>query len=234
MDRSVYIGMDPRLGADFAVCQASIESHVSAPLPNIFGLSLPMLRQSGHYTRPTEVRAGGLWDTISDAPMSTEFAISRFLVSFIASGRWALFLDSDMLVRADINELFALADPRYAVQVVKHSHSPSNGQKMDGQAQTAYPRKNWSSVYLLNLLHSANDRLTLEMVNSLPGRDLHAFCWLEDHEIGSLPEEWNWLCGHSPQSVNPKIVHYTDGSPGMSGREDQPYADEWRRFAANA
>ena len=145
------------------------------------------LRYRGIYRRPHEKRDGQLWCPISEAPMSTSFAISRFLVRWLSCGvQWALFCDwCDMLWLADPAELFALADDRYAVQVVKREHVPDEDLKMDDQAQTVYPRKNWSSLILWNLWHPANERLTLDMVNTLPGRDLHRFCWLEDAEIGS-------------------------------------------------
>ena len=71
---------------------------------------------------------------------------------------------------------------------VKHSRWTASGRR-------AYSRKNWSSVVLWNWAHPANRRLTLEMVNTLPGRDLHAFCWLDEWEIGELPVEWNYLVG---------------------------------------
>lgn len=137
-------------------------------------------------------------------------------------------MDCDVLVRRDINELFDLADPTKAVMVVKHDYRPANDTKMDGQTQSTYPRKNWSSVMLFNLGHPANRDLTVEMVNSLPGRDLHRFCWLPDHLIGELPQEWNWLVGHSDRSIDPAIVHFTEGTPSMPGHENDPYSDEWQ------
>jgi hypothetical protein len=91
---------------------------------------------------------------------------------------------------------------------------------------------------LFNCDHPSNAKLTVEMVNTLPGRDLHRFCWLEDDEIGELPIEWNWLAGHCSSDINPSIVHHTDGTPAMFGYEDAPYADEWRaelaRWASSA
>jgi hypothetical protein len=99
---------------------------------------------------------------------------------------------------------------------------------MDGQAQTRYARKNWSSVILWNVDHPANKALTIELVNSVPGRDLHRFCWLEDDLIGELHPKWNWLVGHSDPEIDPAIVHFTDGIPTMQGYEDSEYADEWR------
>jgi hypothetical protein len=101
---------------------------------------------------------------------------------------------------------------------------------MDGQKQTQYPRKNQSSVMLINCDHPANKALTIEAINTLPGRDLHRFAWLDDAEIGELPVECNYLVGVSklPDGVLPKIVHFTRGLPDMAGYENQDYAEEWR------
>lgn len=224
---SVWIGYDPREAAAFAVARSSIKRHATIPVP-VHGLVLNDLREKGLYTRPHERRGCQLWDVISDAPCATEFSNSRFLVPHLAGSGWALFMDCDMLVRGNIRELFDLCDPEKAVMVVKHNHQPPEGVKMDGQMQTRYARKNWSSVIAFNCDHPANKALTLEMVNDLPGRDLHRFCWLEDDLIGELPVEWNWLAGHSDPAVDPKIVHHTEGSPCLPGYEDAPFADEWR------
>jgi hypothetical protein len=228
MTNSVWIGYDRREADAYAVARFSLKRKALLPYP-VRGLMLDELRRAGLYTRPTEVRDGRLWDTISEAPMSTEFACSRFLVPFLAASEgWALFVDSDVLFRADVGKLFRACGPSKAVMCVKHRHEPPEGVKMDGQAQLRYARKNWSSVMAFNLSHPANKRLTLEMVNSRPGRDLHAFCWLEDNEIGDLGQEWNWLVGHSDPAIDPKIVHFTDGIPTMPGYETCAYADEWR------
>jgi lipopolysaccharide biosynthesis glycosyltransferase len=174
-------------------------------------------------------RDGKLWDNISEAPCSTEFAISRFLTPILAREGWALFMDSDILAKADVSELFELADPRYAVMCVQHQHAPSAELlKMDGQAQTLYKRKNWSSVMLFNCGHPSNVNLTVNLVNSVPGRDLHRLCWLKDEEIGDLPMSWNWLVGASDPEIAPDFVHFTSGGPWFEGYEHVPYADEWR------
>lgn len=227
MTRQVFIGFDPREVAGFAVTRSSTRRHSLAPIP-AFGLRLAELRAAGLYHRPTSIRDGRLWDDISEAPMATEFAISRFLVPHLAGNGWALFMDCDMLVRGKLDRLFDLADPDKAVMVVKHDHRPANATKMDGQLQTAYPRKNWSSVVLFNCDHKANRALTPALVNAVPGRDLHRFCWLDDAEIGDLDVSWNWLAGHSDAGVEPAIVHFTDGTPDMAGYEASPYAEEWR------
>jgi hypothetical protein len=225
---SIWIGFDPREADAFAVARNSIYRHLLLPVP-VYGLVLSELREMGLYTRAMSRKDGRLWDDISDAPMSTEFACSRFLVPRMAGSGWALFLDADMLVRTDLWPLFQSADPKFAVMVVKHNHQPPEGVKMDGQLQTRYARKNWSSVMLFNCDHPANQRLTVELINTLPGRDLHRFFWLNDDEIGELPPEYNYLVGHTENVEEPKIVHFTDGTPSMPGYEDCAYADEWRR-----
>ena len=240
MSRSVWIGYDPREAEAFSVARESLRRNASLPLP-VRGLVLDDLRAQGLYTRPTELRPSAadrpvLWDVISDAPMSTEFAISRFLVPHLARTGWALFMDCDMLVRGNICRAFDLCDPSKAVMCVKHDHQPPEGLKMDGQAQLRYARKNWSSFMIFNLEHEANKALTPAMVNALPGRDLHRFCWLEDDQIGELPAEWNFLVGHTDPAIDPKVVHFTEGGPWMDGYRNVPFADEWlamrRRWAA--
>jgi lipopolysaccharide biosynthesis glycosyltransferase len=237
MKESIWIGFDPREAAAFAVAVHSIKSRLSRRIP-IYGLVLSELQESGLYWRPTTsfINSEGhkqLVDVNSkrddyDGAMSTEFAISRFLVPKLAGGGWALFMDCDMLVRADLTRLFALKDDSKAVMCVQHNYAPIQTVKMDGQLQTKYSRKNWSSVMLFNCDHPANKALTLETVNTVPGRDLHAFCWLKDEDIGSLPMEWNWLAGEAETIDNPRIVHHTLGSPCLPGYEDAPFADEWR------
>jgi lipopolysaccharide biosynthesis glycosyltransferase len=179
-------------------------------------------------TRPIERRGNQMWCPISAAPMATEFAISRFTVPLIHSEGWALFADSDIICLANIEELFALADEKYAVMVVKHQQGKGPDTKMDQQMQTFYLRKNWSSVMLINCDHPANRRLTWKMVNSWPGRELHRFGWLEDHEIGELPKAWNWLVNVDKGRLDgAKLLHYTLGGPWLEGWQKHPYDDWW-------
>lgn len=223
----MWIGFDPREAGAYAVARNSVEKNLGRRWP-IYGIVLDDLRARQLYSRPTTRKGAQLWDDISNAPMATEFACSRFLVPHMAKTGWALFMDCDMLVRRNLDALFALCDPSKAVMVVKHQHMPEAGWKMDGQFQTRYPRKNWSSVCLFNCDHPANKALTVEMVNSAPGRDLHAFSWLPDDLIGDLPHAWNWLAGHSDPAIDPAIVHFTDGIPTMPGYETTAFAAEWQ------
>jgi hypothetical protein len=227
---SIWIGFDPREAAAFAVCRHSLKQTSTNPGVPIRGIVLSDLEQRGLYYRPTERRGEQLWDVISDAPMSTEFAVSRFLTPILAGSGLALFMDCDILARSSVMRLFDRANSQYAVMCVKHQHEPLQyAVKMDGQQQVRYARKNWSSVMLFNCDHPSNKKLTVEMVNTLPGRDLHRFCWLEDDEIGELNPRWNYLVGHSEETDEPPVlVHFTEGVPDMRGYENVEYADEYR------
>lgn len=232
MKRSIYVGWDPREETAYSIAVRSVQRHLSSFIP-IHGLLLDDLVDRGLYTRPTERRVAPsgqtiLWDVLSDAPMSTQHANARFLTKRLAGSGWALFMDGDMMARADLTEMFDGLDPSKAVYCVQHQVPQAAGQKMDGQVQTAYARKNWSSFLVFNCDHPANRALTIEMVNSLPGRDLHRLCWLEDADIGALDPAWNFLVGHTDPTIDPKVVHFTDGVPDMLGYENAPFADEWR------
>lgn len=235
MKHSIYIGWDPREAAAFAVARSTCRYHLSSPIP-IHGLVLSKLRTMGLYRREMTWHHSAadrpiMWDVISNAAQSTEHANSRFLVPHLAAFGWALFCDGDMLFRANVARLFDNLDPRFAVYCVKHNFNPVDGVKMDGQAQQQYARKNWSSFMVFNCDHTSNKCLirSTEMANTLPGRDLHRFCWLQDHEIGELDPAWNFLVGHSDPAIDPKVVHFTSGCPDMPGYENVPFADDWRK-----
>lgn len=235
---SVWIGYDIREHDAFRVAQASIARQLSAFVP-IHALVLSTLQARGLYWRRTSTRVNAsghqqLWDEVSGWWMSTEFAISRFLVPCLARTGWSLFVDCDVMARCDLMELFALADDRYAIMCVKHEHAPSSASKMDGQVQSAYPRKNWSSVVLFNCDHEANKRaLTPVEINHTPGRDLHRFRWLSDDLIGDLPPEFNHLVGEVDHDPDAKIVHWTNGGPWIPEYADAPFSDEWRAVLAS-
>lgn len=231
MDKwSIWIGYEPREADAFAVCRHSIKKHLTQPL-EVHGIVLSDLRKRGVYTRPTSFQDGQLWDSISQAPMSTEFAISRFFVPNLAGSGWAIFMDCDILVRTNLVRLFESLDTKYAVYCVKHNHKPEGIVKMDGMAQTRYARKNWSSFCVFNCSHPANKKLTYRKLNEWPGRDLHAFKWLADDEIGELDPAYNYLVGvNSLEEVpEPKCIHYTLGVPSMPGYENCEFAEEWVR-----
>ncbi len=227
LQRSIFIGWDPREAAAYAVARHSLQRRLSQPIP-VRGLLLEDVVSLGLYRRATLRRDGRLWDAISDAPMSTEHANARFLAPHLAGEGWVLFMDGDMLVLDDLAPLFDELDPAKALYCVKHQFDPPAEVKMDGQIQTRYARKNWSSFMIFNCDHAANAGLTLDLINTAPGRDLHRFCWLEDEQIGALHPRFNHLVGHSPGTRRPVVVHFTDGVPDMDGYADVAFADEWR------
>lgn len=223
LTRRVFVGWDAHEIQEHLVAVHSMRQHSSVEL-DIRRIALAELQARGLYTRPMRALDDRQWlDCISDAPMSTTHAIARFFVPYLCGYEgWAVFTDGDVLVRSDLAELFALANDTKAVMVVQHAPMPEQDLKKTGQIQTQYSRKNWSSVMLFNCGHPANQALDLKVLNGWPGRDLHAFKWLTDDQIGSLPSGWNYLVNVTRPVPTPvHLAHYTLGAP------NQPFAEEW-------
>lgn len=237
--RQIYLGWDSREPRAYEVAAASIAQRAKHQVA-IHKIKLSVMEESGRLWRRTErdnVHPHSLWDSVSAAPMSTEFALTRFMVPLMQHHGWALFADCDVVCLADIEELFQIADDRYAVMCVKHDHKPVEATKMDGQAQLAYSRKNWSSVVLWNCSHPSHRRLDVMMINTWPGDLLHRFSWLRDSEIGTLPAEWNWLVGVQAKPATPKLAHFTLGGPWLrdwKGAEHDEIWDEAERLVGPA
>jgi hypothetical protein len=210
---NVYIGYDPRESVAFYTLAHSILRQASIPV-SIAPLMQKQLK--GIYTRrrgPTE---------------STEFSLTRFLVPALSEYKgWSIYMDCDMLCRADVAELAMQIHSQEdkAVIVCKHEYQPKAARKFLNQVQTTYPRKNWSSLMIFN--NARCRTLTDQYVNSAPGLDLHRFAWTEDGLIGDLPLEWNWLVGEYQYNPAAKIVHYTLGGPYFDEYRDCDYAAEW-------
>jgi lipopolysaccharide biosynthesis glycosyltransferase len=159
---------------------------------------------------------------------SNQFIYSRFLVPHLMEYKgWAIFMDGDMLLRDDIEKLWALRDESKAVMVVKHNYQTKMTEKYLGAKNENYPRKNWSSLILWNCGHEKNKVLTPEFINSQPGSYLHRFSWLAEEEIGSLPPEWNWLAIEYPENINAKIIHYTLGTPCFKDYSSTSMSSIW-------
>lgn len=219
----VLIGYDAREPRAYRVAAHSLQFHsglVAEPLDD------GRLRSAGLLWRPVDRRVGA-YDLTSNAPCSTDFAISRFLTPILGMTGWVLFVDSDVVFLGSARHLLAWVDPTKAVWVVKHDFRSKLAQKMDGRPQVAYERKGWSSVMLFNCDHPANRRLTLHDVNTRPGLDLHQFYWLADSEIGELGPRWNWLVGEQPMPDGCAIAHFTNGGPFLPGWEGGPHDDIW-------
>lgn len=207
----VCIGYDPREAVVYHVCFNSIIRLSSQPVA-VTPLALGNL--AGYVERH---RDG-----------SNQFTYSRFLVPQLMGWQgWGLYIDGDMLLRADIAELWRLRDESKALLCVQHDYRTRLHQKYLGAKNEDYPRKNWSSVMLWNCAHPANRRLTPEFVQQASGAQLHRFTWLDDALIGALPKEWNWLpdeLGANPQA---KLLHWTLGAPCFHEFADAQMAEEW-------
>ena len=57
---------------------------------------------------------------------------------------------------------------------------------MDGRKQEWYPRKNWSSLMLLNCSHPSVKNLNLDNINNETPKWLHRMEWCKDEEIGEI------------------------------------------------
>jgi len=220
----IFIGWDRREDIAYQVAKKSIEDRASIPV-EIIPLKQHKLRDTGIYTRPTDKLA------------STEFTFTRYLVPYLADYEgWALFIDCDFLFLDDVAKLVEQIDDSYAIMCAQHQYTPKPGQKMDGQLQTIYPKKNWSSMMLINCEHPKNiNELTLNNVNNenLNGAHFHRFSWLPDSSIGQISHEWNWLVGwyNEPDDGAPKALHYTEGGPWFDNYKDCEYAAEWNSVA---
>ena len=80
---------------------------------------------------------------------STEFSFSRFIVPYLMNYQgWGLFMDCDMLMKADIAELWKLRDSNYAVQLCKHDYVPKKKNKFLNKVQTTYEKKKLVKFYV--------------------------------------------------------------------------------------
>ena len=207
-----FIGYDSVEAIAFSVLSHSINARASEPV-QVAPVMLEQLR--GAYRRER------------NPLQSTDFSFSRFLVPWMCDYQgWALFMDCDMLMRDDIARLWKLRDERFAVQVVKHVHVPKEERKFEGNVQTKYEKKNWSSVMLLNCAKCT--ALTPDYVNRATGLELHQFKWLgNDALIGELPATWNHLVGYDAYRPDASLVHFTTGGPWFKEYEACEYAGEW-------
>ncbi len=206
MSLRVFIGWDSREAEVADILAYSLHQHASIPL-DIRYLKLADLD----------------FNRTHDPLQSTEFTYTRFLVPHLCNYKGkAVFMDCDMLCLGDIKELDDLDMSDYALRVVKHDHRPKAKFKMDGCVQTVYPRKNWSSLMIMNC-----ERLKLwskSIVETESGAFLHRFQGIDDDLIGEIPNTWNTLDWMDECS---KLIHYTSGGPWFEECKDHPYGAIW-------
>lgn len=193
----VFIGFDARQPIAYHVCRASVERYAKGRVQ----------------VEPVRLD----WLPITRRGL-TDFTFARYLVPWLCDFNGpALFLDADIVVRADVRELLDVADPRAAVSVV--------------QGQRAFE---WPSVMFFRCDAAACKTLTPEWVNS-PETAPHTLGWARDR-LGALPPEWNFIVGYdacpSPE-WQPKIVHYTAGIPCWRETEACEFAEWWHEEFAH-
>ncbi len=191
----VFLGYDPRQPVAFHVAAHSIQRRATAPVA-IVRLQLNQL----------PLKRRGL----------TEFTYSRFLVPWLCGFQGhAIFADADVLCRADIAELIALAAKQsVAVSVVQNKR-----------------RFEWASLMVFN---NAECRVLTPEYVADPSHGLFDFKWAGS--VGSLPAEWNHLEGYDEPREDAKLVHFTQGVPVWPETRETQHADEWlaERSAAMA
>lgn len=208
----VFIGFDHRETAAYYVLSHSILLRASEPV-SFVPVALHNL--------------GKLMWREPNPLQSTEFSFSRFLTPYLSDYEgWSIFMDCDMLMREDIAKLWALRDERFAVMCVKHQHVPAETTKFLNQPQTAYGKKNWSSVMLFN--NARCRALTPDYVNTATGLQLHQFKWLgTDELIGEIPRGWNHLVGYDAPNPAAQNVHFTSGGPYFQEYAECEHGPSW-------
>ena len=207
-----YIGYDSKQPYIAEVCYSSMLKWVS-----VDKLHFIKKENLSIYNRP------------EDPNQATEFSFTRFLTPYLNSYEgWAVFCDADFLWMNDPNSLKKYLDPNLAVQCVQHniSFEQLSSQKMDGKSQIWYPKKNWSSLMLLNCSHPLLKKLTPEVVNTSSASYLHQLDWAK-LSIGNLPITYNFLVGYYPSEKNIHAYHFTDGVPLHPGYENCEYNELW-------
>jgi len=208
----IFIGYDEGEKIAFHVLAESIRKQSSEPI-SITPIDLNTIRN--HFIRDKQ------------SNQSTEFAFSRFMVPYLSNYEgWSIFMDCDMLLRTDINELWKLRDEDYAVMCVKHNYEPKQDVKFRGAKNEKFPKKNWSSLMLMN--NAKCKLLTPEYVRTASGLELHQFKWLEsERDIGAIPKTWNWLVGEYEYNPLANNVHFTLGGPYFYDYVNCDYSKEW-------
>lgn len=185
MSMRVFIGIDPRQPVAFNVLQWSIHRRATKPV-QVIPLILPQL----------PIKRRGL----------TDFTFSRYLPPYLCGFKGvSVFMDADMLVLGDVNELREYVDGSADVYVVKGPE-----------------RFEWPSMMVFD-----NERcqtLTPEYIDDTDNNPAK-LDWTDS--IGELPSEWNHCVGYDEPRPDAKLVHYTMGIPHFEETKGCEYSDEW-------
>lgn len=180
----VFIGFDERQPLAYHVCRSSIERHAGTHV-QVEPLRLRWL----------PLRRRGL----------TDFTFSRYLCPYLCGFEGeSLFMDADIIVRADVHELAALAPAASAVSVVKNPL-----------------RLEWTSV-----MYFRNDRCRMLTPEAIESGQPEKLEWA--NSVGELPAEWNHCVGYDAPNPAAKLIHFTQGIPCWPETEDCEHAETWR------
>ena len=218
-DFTVFIGYDSSQDAAAHACRRSIVAQDTTV--------------HVEYIKRSDLLENGLYWRQDHEYESTEFAFTRFLTPYLKGYYgYALFCDSDFIWRCSPRELLERVDPLDAVTVVKHNISPDQlkQEKMNGKKQVWYPKKNWSSMMLFNCNHPKTRSLTPEVVSESPASYLHGLEWTWDASVGEVDKTYNYLVGYYNDRIDPKVLHYTDGTPLHAGYENCEFAEEFMKY----
>lgn len=210
----VFIGFDPKETLPFHVLANSIRRHSSKPIA-VIPIDIRNLKE--FFNRPIS------------SNQSNEFSITRFLVPYLSDfDGISVFMDCDMLVRFDMNQLLTLDFDDYDLALVKHDYTPRRSVKYLGAVQEAYPKKNWSSFVVWNCASKSARHLTLEYVLEASPKQLHRFEHIPEEKIYDLGIDYNFLVEeYDSQDKKPKVIHWTNGGPYFNDFKDADFAEEW-------
>lgn len=214
----IFVGWDSRFPEPALVLAHSIRKHTSIPVAIHF-LDYRHLQDCYGFNRAYDPKA------------TTEFTYSRFLVPHLCGyDGVAIFMDNDLVCLSDIAELVRgcttqLLKDAATLLVRKHEQQAVDGApKMYGAKQTAYPRKNWSSLMVMDC---AKLKLwTKPVVETASGAYLHRFQDIPDAQIGEVPDGWNDLEDQYRPGIT-KLLHWTEGGPWYEECRDCPHAEVW-------
>lgn len=210
---NVFIGFDQKEAIAYHTFVQSLIDVSSVPL------SITPLAENNLY---------GYDEKHSDG--TNKFTYSRFLVPYLMGFEGlAIYFDGDMICLDDISTLTKNIDKNFAVKVVKHNYKTKQTKKYFGQKNENYPRKNWSSVVLWNCSHPQNKILTPDFIDSKDGAFLHRFKWLDDKQIGEIDKKWNWLAVEYEDITDPKLIHYTLGTPCFNEYKNTSFSENWTK-----
>jgi hypothetical protein len=220
---TVFIGYDSAQPEAAIACWKSIVDHDKDKQVSVQLIDRAVLVESNLYWRERMETE------------STEFSFTRFLTPYLKGFYgYALFCDSDFIWKCSPAEVLELAkqDESKSVWVVKHDlkQEQMKTTKMGGKIQTAYPRKNWSSMMIFNCNHEEVRKLTPDIVSEQAPSFLHGIQWAKDENIGELPVTYNFLVGYYQDNDMPKVLHFTDGTPLHEGYEDCEFAEEFLKY----